>query len=116
MHLELVPGNLDTQPKERKLSYAQRSIDYNTTYTDTLLDPPRLYTYTRLPATQPYGDLLLVVALLGATAPPAGLPALGGLLLAPPPAGLPAPPLRRLPLRMGLPAGSPTTSLRCHGA
>ena len=64
---------------------------------------------------QPYADLLLIVVLLGTTPPPAGLPALGRLLLAAPPARLPAP-LGRLPLGGGLPAGSPTTSLRCHGA
>ena len=64
--------------------------------------------------TRPYGDLL-VVALLGMPAPPpAGLPALRRLLLALA-LGLPAA-LGRLPLRGCLPAGSATTSLRCHGA
>ena len=65
--------------------------------------------------TRPYGDLL-VVALLGTPAPPpAGLPPLRRLLLAAT-LGLPAA-LAPLPLRVGLPAGSATTtSLRCHGA
>ena len=64
--------------------------------------------------TRPYNDLL-VVALLGTPAPPpAGLPALRRLLLATA-LGLPAA-LGRLPLRGCLPAGSATTSLRCHDA
>ena len=62
---------------------------------------------------RPYRDLLLVAALLGLRTPPAGLPALGRLLLLRRAAlGLPLA-LGRLPLRGGLPAGS-ATSLRRH--
>ena len=58
-------------------------------------------------------DLLVVVALLGAPPPPAGLPTLGGRLLAAAPFRLPAA-LCRLPLGGRLPARC-TTSLRRHG-
>ena len=64
--------------------------------------------------TRPYGDLL-VVTLLGTPAPPPAGLALRGLLLLATALGLPAT-LGRLPLRGCLPAGSATTSLRCHGA